>query len=264
MAEHAPGQQPADGSPLIDRPGPADTFHDAYAAPPQAVGVDPRDGLPRPVAESSVDANEAPDLLPETFVCMRDVSKFVLRGVFGDVVAEFEPDEVERSEYGKYRARRALVRERLKMEIERSRETSAQLYGMATQAQLDQLNDDQLMMQMLAVAAPHLCMNMNWFEVEPVRPQCKYYARQLMDFDGRDQEHKQVTRLCTARRTDNGEFLSLNDMRMHACELRDPCDASVWAIDQIDDRIVADVRRKQADDADRFDVDAALANDRES
>lgn len=59
--------------------------------------------------------------------------------------------------------------------------------------------------------------------VEPVRPQCKHFARQLIDFEG-DGKKGMVERLCTARRDSQGEFLSLRDAQMVACELREPRD----------------------------------------
>jgi hypothetical protein len=56
--------------------------------------------------------------------------------------------------------------------------------------------------------------------VEPVRKQCKFYARQMTDLQG--ESEKMMERLCTCRRDSSGEFLSLRDSCMFACELREP------------------------------------------
>lgn len=59
--------------------------------------------------------------------------------------------------------------------------------------------------------------------VAPVRPQCRHMVRQLTDFQG-DAQGVLLERCCTARRDSGGEFLSLRDVQMIACELRDPRD----------------------------------------
>jgi hypothetical protein len=99
-----------------------------------------------------------------------------------------------------------------------------------------------------------------WLEVEPVRPQCHHYARQLTPFPD-DPEYSNAVRLCTARRTDEGEFLSLGNTQVLACELREPPYGNEQEkIDVFDAKIIADVRaKKAAQPVDDFDVTAALA-----
>lgn len=63
----------------------------------------------------------------------------------------------------------------------------------------------------------------NRFEVTPIRPKCIHLSRQLMDSDG-DPTHMMMERCCTARRDSGGEFLSVANMQIVACELRDPLD----------------------------------------
>lgn len=92
--------------------------------------------------------------------------------------------------------------------------------------------------------------------VEPIRQQCTHYARQLVPFP-EDQEHRLVARLCTARRTDEGEFLDLGNAKMFACELRTPTIGNQQVLlDEFDERVIASQKKKVV--ADDFDVDAAL------
>lgn len=95
--------------------------------------------------------------------------------------------------------------------------------------------------------------------VEPMRPQCSHYARQLIDHPG-DPDHKQIVRLCTARRVDYGDFLSLTDDRMHACELREPRYVTAdKTLDDIDGEKIA--LAEQAAEENVWDIDAALAGE---
>ncbi len=59
--------------------------------------------------------------------------------------------------------------------------------------------------------------------VFPLRPACEHYARQMIDFQG-STANVMVERCCTARRDSGGEFLSLANAQMIACELRAPRD----------------------------------------
>lgn len=95
--------------------------------------------------------------------------------------------------------------------------------------------------------------------VEPVRPQCAHYARQLVPFPEAP-EHTLAVRLCTARRTDEGEFLDLGNQQILACELRDPSVGNEsLAIDSHDAATIAMQRLKKSGEvADDFDLDAAL------
>jgi hypothetical protein len=170
---------------------------------------DPMDGLPKPRVPYSVKLAQAPPLLPETFVCMADTSRFVARDRFGFISRSFDPSEVERTPSGTYRARGGLLR--------------------------------------------------RWIEVEPLRPQCQHYARQLTDVQD-DPDFRFVARLCTLRKTDEGEYLSVRDSQVFACELREPRDyeGSVQQLDVFDAEQIAANRKKQKEE-EPFDVEAALA-----
>lgn len=95
--------------------------------------------------------------------------------------------------------------------------------------------------------------------VDPLRPQCRHYARQLVPFP-EEHERSLAIRLCTARRTDEGEFLDLGNQQILACELRSPVFGNEAAqIDAFDARTIASQQETLAAQvADDFDLDAAL------
>jgi hypothetical protein len=59
------------------------------------------------------------------------------------------------------------------------------------------------------------------YPVEPIRPPCKHYARQLTQFSA-NPENQKMLRLCTARRDTAGAFMAVDDLAMWACDLREP------------------------------------------
>lgn len=194
------------------------------------------DGLPtqtHPNTESDI-----PVLSPETLTCMGDFSKFVLRGVFGDIVAEFNTGEVERSPSGRWRAPKTLVLERMKMELQRVRQ-----YASAHNLHASQ-DDEQLLTALLAGISSDLAINNAWVEVYPIRPSCVYYARQLTQFDLNAQA-KVMLRVCTARRTTEGAFMSLRDRAMWACELREPPVEARDMLDEFDAKKMQEGARRE-------------------
>lgn len=58
-------------------------------------------------------------------------------------------------------------------------------------------------------------------EVEPIRPPCKHYVRQVTQLD-KNPEYRDHLRLCAARRTTEGTFMTLKDVGMWACSMREP------------------------------------------
>ena len=192
-----------------------DALYQAFPNTPQLTGIDPTDGLPRPIVSQAWKDAQAPDLDPERFVCMADCSRFVVRDEQGFVVTEHEPTAVKRSPNGTWFV---------------ERETGFAFWR-----------------RTLRVV------------VEPVRKQCDHYARQLVPFP-EDIEHSMVARLCTARRTDEGEFLDLGNQQVLACELRRPAMGSGHEqLDAFDARtIAAQLATKGREVVDDFDVDVAL------
>jgi hypothetical protein len=198
-----------------------DALYQAFPNKPTMMGIDPADGLPRAVVPHAWKDAQAPELLPEKFVCMGDFSKFVARDKWGRIVAEFTPAEVTRQPVGVWTVPQPLFHER---------------------AGDGYLSNPSLLQQ-----------------VEPLRPQCHHYARQLVPFP-EDIEHSMVARLCTARRTDEGEFLDLGNQQILACELRAPAFGNEQAqLEAFDARTIAAQQKKKAEEvSDDFDVDAAL------
>jgi hypothetical protein len=201
----------------IDGPTPAQEVYEAFPEAPAAYGINPDDGLPQPRVPASIKLARAAPLLRETFVCMEDVRRFVIRDDWGRVKFSFAPEHVRRYEDGKYR-----------VEV-----TPAVPHGMEA---------------LEYVVTRRGLQRTRHIEVEPVRPQCSHYARQLVDFPD-DPDYRFVVRLCTARRTDSGEFLSLRDMKMYACELRNP---RAYLVDE-DQLVRSDEQRVHAAEQQRHD-----------
>lgn len=155
----------------------------------QMVVMDPSDNLPRPAVISSMTDTAAPVLSPESLVCMGDESAFVIRDDWGDVVIEVTPDRVRRGRHGQYFA---------------------------------QVTEDEIK-QLTRKGADFLQDTNAWNAVEPRRVQCGFYRRVMTDFEG-NADHRQVERVCAAQRTESGEFTSLSDQRVFACEHRAPRD----------------------------------------
>jgi hypothetical protein len=59
--------------------------------------------------------------------------------------------------------------------------------------------------------------------VLPIRPACQHYVRQMTSFE-LNAEHSSVYRLCGGRRTTEGTFMTVRDMKVEACSMREPRD----------------------------------------
>lgn len=162
--------------------------------PQTGVGTDPQDGMPRISSAVSMEDSKAPPLEPETFVCMGDESAFVIRDGWGATLITVAPERIRR------------------FELEDGRVIwVADLGHLETKA-----------------AHGPVCVaggEAFWYEVKPLRTQCEFYRRVMIDFESDHQsEIRQVERCCTAQKTESGEFASLTNTRVHACELREPRD----------------------------------------
>ncbi len=165
---------------------PFEEFDDEYNPRP-IQAVQGEDGLPTVPDQTS--ASDIPVLSKETMVCMADYSKFVIRDRWGAVIAEFEPMDVDRAPNGAWRVL-------TKVAIEKARR--------ATMPRLPAQDDV-------------------WFEVEPLRPECKYYVRQLLHPGSIDGAKKGIMlRACAARRDTSGAMMQLRDSGMLACAVRSP------------------------------------------
>ena len=142
------------------------------------------DGLPTQVS-MEVGEDHIPALSPETLVCLEDTSQFVLRDALGRPKQWFEPNQVEQMPNGKWFVRMKDVN--AGVVEERLRKKGA------------------------------LC------EVVPKRVRCSHYVEQQTQFE-HNPAHMAQLRLCSGRRTVSGAFMSVTDLAMWACSMREPRD----------------------------------------
>lgn len=183
---------------IFDRGHPDDALYEAFSGAPVGMAEDPQDGMPKPVIDTQ--QAYAPPLALDTMVCLEDRRQFVVRErQWGEIQGVVEPQHVVRTAGGKYRA---------------------------TANRINWLSGDSY-----RATGDHVQL-----EVFPIRPKCRHLARQLCDIQGNEDE-VMMERCCTARRDSGGEFLSLMNQQVIACDMRDPYDeASVRYLDQFDDR----------------------------
>jgi hypothetical protein len=89
----------------------------------------------------------------------------------------------------------------------------------------------------------------------PGRKQCRHYRRMLVPASS-DVDRTVCVRLCTADRDSDGQYKSLNDQEVLACELRDPQDLFTKSlIDKFD----AELMQRQAEQKEEEDFDPIAA-----
>jgi hypothetical protein len=138
---------------------------------------------------------------------MGDFSKFAFRDRWGRILGEFQPSEVERMPNG------AWV-------------VPVQLFVERTNNGLDR-------------------RGLEYCEVQPIRPPCHHYVRQLGSFE-HNAQNQATYRLCAARRTTEGTFMSLRDSGLWACDMREPYDAaSVKLLDDFDKKKISEGAQRQ-------------------
>ena len=165
---------------------PFDEFHEDYK-PTRLQKVMGEDGLPTQNAE--VIDSDIPPLSPETLICMGDVSEFVIRSTShrGEIVYRFTPDEVKQAPDGKYYVKEGVTKTVPHIFEKRSEER----------------------------------ITMDGSVAEPIRPPCKHYVRQLGQ-GGDNPNMRVVYRLCAARRTTEGAFMTVGNTGVWACTMREP------------------------------------------
>jgi hypothetical protein len=193
------------------------------------------DGLPKPVTPTVMPF--APPLTTSNCVCLADHSSFVVRDRTGYLLASFSPEEVTRTPDGRYWVPAALAARRTP--------TFGRLLALAFCTSAAPVPDEETKQPVIS------------FEVKPVRPQCRHFVRQMTDLSD-NTDHVFLARLCTARRDDGGEFLSIRDSQIFACDMRDPRDeSSSDRIEQFDRNKIA-LGEERAAESDAFDIDAHL------
>jgi hypothetical protein len=201
---------------------PFDEFDEEYAPRPMQA-VTGEDGLPTLPDQSG--PSDIPVLSKETMVCMGDYSKFVIRDRWGEIIAEFEPMEVDRSPNGWWRVPMKLAVDRAQTAMAKARKDGDP----------DSSADDDFLLAALSAkfvktpyedggygvqSAPHTD---EWFEVEPLRPECRHYVRQLLHPGSIEGAKKGIMlRACAARRDTSGAMMQLRDSAMLACGIRSP------------------------------------------
>jgi hypothetical protein len=175
-----------------------------YQPEPEVMVIDPKDGLPTPVDAYSLDQSLAPPFNHAYVNCIADARTYV--SLFYDELPEIDRGRfcVERDRYdreGKEKPRR---------EFKPAEVTIWRGYAV--------------------VVVPD-----GRVPVRPVRPACKYYARQLFVNSGQPDPKQPGHRLrmsfCAhpARRSIGGAALSLQNEAIFACDLRDPPDPASLA-----------------------------------
>lgn len=134
-----------------------------------------------PTNHAPVKENDIPPLSVDTLVCMGDFSVFVQRDKWGEILRRFDPEDVEQMPGGLYTVK--LLREE---------DSTATVHPEGVRV-----------------------------EVEPIRPPCKHYVRQMVSFEF-NAKHDDIKRLCSARRTTEGTFMTVKDTKVSACDMRVP------------------------------------------
>lgn len=219
------------------------------------------DGIPDRLGDQT--HHYVPPLVPETFVCMADESRYVLRSAHGIELATISATDVELAG-----SRRLVDASRL-LEILEDQRFDGRMTQAETLARIwDELTlpgpaaverDLARRLRRLGADRRHV-VALGMVTVLPVREPCRHYCRMRMDLP--NSSDPAIERLCTAQRAENGLLMSVRDMRMLACELRDPPDVACMAdLDARDQLLVALGRERLAEQdqqLEEFDVEAAL------
>jgi hypothetical protein len=191
-----------------------DEFHDAFPVEPVRMGMDPNDGMPVPL-DGNLDESLAVPFSYETQLCVEDAREYV--ELFSEEIAvSYSFDLHEKCSYeilnnsrfhtdGRETPRRTFKPE----EVERR-------FG-----------------------HPVVLVGGGLIVVRPVRPKCKFLKRQVLNsrlgIPFGQFGHQEVFRLCTARRSNGGAYMTLRDQGIYQCDFRDPpCPKSTQEQDQKD------------------------------
>lgn len=191
------------------------------------------DGLP--ITVDLTTESDIPALSTTSLVCMGDYSKFVLRDRWGEVIATIEAADVNRAPDGRWRAKADVVVKRAEFWVAALKQKLATLKKEVPDVQFAE-SDNPLALLLSARADPGELVEyeLEWVEVEPIRPPCKHYVRQQGSFH-LNAANKKYYRLCSARRTTEGTFMTVSDTGMWACDMRDPYDVeSTKVLDDFD------------------------------
>lgn len=190
------------------------------------IAMNPADNLPQVTSVASMEDTRAPGLDPDTFVCMVDESQWVVNHSLPDVWFVLDASELDHVTVHPRTGERSIAVKHLNQEHANMCWRLFEVY-----AKLETL------------------------QVTPIRQQCVHYKRVMTDFEGQA-EITSVERSCSAQRTEGGEYVSLRDTRVYACEHRAPRDfVSEKRLREFDARRIAESKRSEEE----FDVEGELA-----
>lgn len=190
--------------------------------------------------------SDIPALSTTTLVCMGDFSEFVVRDRWGEPIAKLAPNVVELAPNGRWRARSDVVTKEAAFWIAAMKKRLAEVKKKVADVQVNVSEDPiALILSMRGEPGEALAYDPDWIEVDPIRPPCRHYVRQQGSFH-LNAANKKYYRLCSARRTTEGTFMTVSDTGMWACDMRDPYDAeSVKTLDEFDKLKVEQGRTRQ-------------------
>jgi len=89
--------------------------------------------------------------------------------------------------------------------------------------------------------------NRDGTDVQPIRQPCQHYVRQMTQLP-ENPDNQLILRLCSARRTTEGAFMSVSNLAMWACTMRSPRDlGSEQQLDEFDVKKVEEGRTRVYD-----------------
>lgn len=174
----------------LDRLRPSDELHESVPNAPMPFEM-ADDGMPKPASGLGAIGSA---LSRQNFVCMADTSAFVVRDRRGKILTKIAASVVTHRDDGRYDAPLDEV-----------------VLGAFGQGGV--LGAMRLLVSLERDGSRAIC--------EPIRRECRHMGRMLTD-QGVATDGILHSVFCTARRDDGGEFMSLMDVRMDACNLRDP------------------------------------------
>lgn len=190
----------------------ADQVHEEFPVEPIPMGTDPTDGMPSPIMGDPQDALAVP-FTYDTQLCITDDRAYV----------ELWQDELKS---------RGWVKE---ASTENSwRTPGGYLIPLTMRSCYSKTGEQHTRNKHKPEEVEHLWgvylikREGAWQPVRPIRELCKHYQRQVFSNDNQPDMtkpgHQLVFRVCAARRSNGGAFMSLRDEGIYQCDFRNPPD----------------------------------------
>lgn len=185
---------------------PFDEIAESYS-PSVIMKVTAADGLPTQFV-SNAEEVDIPELSPETLVCMGDFSEFTLENPGANILAEIDN-----------RADKSFLAG-TSIEVVPANRYEGQPEGDSYCSLVDR---KYLLSEVYRDEIGVWYVKGTRERVYPKREPCKHYVRQVTQLD-LNPKSKVHFRLCAARRTTEGAFMTVRDIAMWACSMREPRD----------------------------------------